>query len=174
MSVLLLSSLCFCAILVLPAVAAPLSLGLVVIVLSVGFCLVVGAAFSSWYGYILFLIYVGGLLVMFVYVSAISPNNIFSSSELVVLGMASLCGALMFVYLLGTEFSGKVGGDMEFLVEGGVYDSFSGDLLVGPMVAVMLVVLGGVLLVNLVAVVKICVSRRGGALRGHVDISVGE
>lgn len=64
----------------LPMVIQPLRLGLLVIALSVVFSLVLGISGFSVYGFVLFLIFVGGLLVMFGYVVVLIPNILFSFS----------------------------------------------------------------------------------------------
>lgn len=56
---------------------SPLSLGLWVLILSVNISFLIRSIFSSWFGFILFLIYVGGILVIFAYFVRIQPNQQF-------------------------------------------------------------------------------------------------
>lgn len=56
----------------------PLSLGLWVLVLSISISILISTRFSSWFGFIIFLIYIGGILVMFAYFVAIQPNQQFN------------------------------------------------------------------------------------------------
>nr|YP_009460050.1 NADH dehydrogenase subunit 6 [Auriculastra duplicata]AUT77313.1 NADH dehydrogenase subunit 6 [Auriculastra duplicata] len=57
-----------------PLFSSPIGLGGILILIS--FCLVCLVALmgSGWYGYILFLVYIGGLLVLFIYVCMVSSN----------------------------------------------------------------------------------------------------
>lgn len=55
----------------------PLALGLWVLILSIRISFLIGLIYSSWFGFILFLIYIGGMLVMFAYFVRIQPNQQF-------------------------------------------------------------------------------------------------
>ena len=64
--------------LIFPLMAQPLSLGLAIMISTLLMCILSAAFLSACYAYILFfVIYVGGLLVMFAYVAALSPNVLF-------------------------------------------------------------------------------------------------
>merc|ERR1711893_494660 len=95
MSAIILFSITTSILLLLPLIAQPLRLGLVIILLTLMICCLRALLISSWYGYILFLIYVGGLLVIFAYVAALSPNVLFRGG-----------GALIFFGLLFALFIG--------------------------------------------------------------------
>jgi len=56
----------------------PLALGLWVLILSISISLLTSLIYSSWFGFILFLIYIGGMLVIFAYFVRIQPNQQFS------------------------------------------------------------------------------------------------
>ncbi len=58
----------------------PLALGFWVIMLSLRISLAVAINLFSWFGFIVFLIYVGGMLVIFSYFVAIQPNQQFEIS----------------------------------------------------------------------------------------------
>lgn len=53
----------------------PLSIALWVVILALSSSTIVRLYVSSWFGIIIFLIYVGGILVMFAYFLAIQPNQ---------------------------------------------------------------------------------------------------
>nr|YP_010833232.1 NADH dehydrogenase subunit 6 [Philine kinglipini]WFG53979.1 NADH dehydrogenase subunit 6 [Philine kinglipini] len=63
-----------------PLCNSPVSLGVVLILASFGFVAMLSFFSSWWYSYILFLVYIGGLLVLFIYVCLISSNYPFSGS----------------------------------------------------------------------------------------------
>nr|YP_009040750.1 NADH dehydrogenase subunit 6 [Maruca testulalis]AIA77359.1 NADH dehydrogenase subunit 6 [Maruca testulalis]AKH04974.1 NADH dehydrogenase subunit 6 [Maruca vitrata] len=59
----------------------PLSMGLMILIQTMLTCLISSIMMSSyWFSYILFLTFLGGLLVLFIYVSSIASNEIFTIS----------------------------------------------------------------------------------------------
>nr|YP_001718396.1 NADH dehydrogenase subunit 6 [Loxocorone allax]BAG12581.1 NADH dehydrogenase subunit 6 [Loxocorone allax] len=69
MSVFFLSLICM-----MPLLSHPLPLGFCVLFISCFASMILSKFFASWFGYSLFLVFVGGVLVMFSYVAALSPN----------------------------------------------------------------------------------------------------
>lgn len=57
-------------------VQSPLTLGLWLVIIALGASILIFAHTSKWFAILLFLVYVGGLLVIFAYFSAISPNQL--------------------------------------------------------------------------------------------------
>nr|BAJ09652.1 NADH dehydrogenase subunit 6 [Cerithidea djadjariensis]BAJ09660.1 NADH dehydrogenase subunit 6 [Cerithidea djadjariensis]BDA99912.1 NADH dehydrogenase subunit 6 [Pirenella pupiformis] len=159
MGVSIILSLGLCSVFLFPLMAQPLSLGLSIMFSTMLLCLAVGMFLSSWYGYILFLIYVGGLLVMFAYVAALSPNVLFG-------------GGGPFIFLAFTQFFVPVvlfnstfldmSSLSPFLSSREMLSSMKilGIELVSPSLVSVLVGLGVVLLINLIVVVKICYYQR--------------
>nr|YP_010329821.1 NADH dehydrogenase subunit 6 [Tanaorhinus viridiluteata]UNP54569.1 NADH dehydrogenase subunit 6 [Tanaorhinus viridiluteata] len=59
----------------------PLSIGLMILMQTLLMCLISGMLIKTyWFSYILFLTFLGGLLVMFIYVSSIASNELFNFS----------------------------------------------------------------------------------------------
>nr|YP_010615473.1 NADH dehydrogenase subunit 6 [Dodona dipoea]WAT94143.1 NADH dehydrogenase subunit 6 [Dodona dipoea] len=59
----------------------PLSMGMLILIQTLILCLLSGMLINTyWFSYILFLTFLGGLLVLFIYVSSIASNEIFSSN----------------------------------------------------------------------------------------------
>nr|WMQ78029.1 NADH dehydrogenase subunit 6 [Zaranga tukuringra] len=59
----------------------PLSMGLMILIQTLMTCLLTGMMIKTyWFSYILFLTFLGGLLVLFIYVSSISSNELFNIS----------------------------------------------------------------------------------------------
>ena len=56
---------------------SPLALGLWILILSIRISFLIRLIFSSWFGFILFLIYIGGMLVIFAYFVRIQPSQQF-------------------------------------------------------------------------------------------------
>merc|ERR1712221_33590 len=59
----------------------PLAIGLALLSQTILICLITGLSSSSfWFSYILFLIFLGGMLVLFIYVTSLASNEIFKPS----------------------------------------------------------------------------------------------
>nr|YP_010567649.1 NADH dehydrogenase subunit 6 [Aulocera merlina]UZC53646.1 NADH dehydrogenase subunit 6 [Aulocera merlina] len=59
----------------------PISMGLLILLQTLFICLLLGMLINSyWFSYILFLVFLGGLLVLFIYVSSIASNEIMNFS----------------------------------------------------------------------------------------------
>nr|YP_009045491.1 NADH dehydrogenase subunit 6 [Tanaecia julii]AHA03842.1 NADH dehydrogenase subunit 6 [Tanaecia julii] len=59
----------------------PLSMGLLILIQTLLTCLITGMFINTyWFSYILFLIFLGGLLVLFIYVSSVASNELFKFS----------------------------------------------------------------------------------------------
>jgi NADH-ubiquinone oxidoreductase chain 6 len=57
---------------------SPLTLILVVIVQTLLVCLIIKVIFNrSWFSFLLFLVFVGGLIILFIYVVSLTPNKAF-------------------------------------------------------------------------------------------------
>nr|ABJ55870.1 NADH dehydrogenase subunit 6 [Sagaminopteron nigropunctatum] len=79
-----------------PLYSSPVSLGACLILISFSFVAVMASMSSWWYAYILFLVYIGGLLVMFIYVCLISSNYNFMGSNNQYFGVISLSTVLTY------------------------------------------------------------------------------
>nr|YP_009537971.1 NADH dehydrogenase subunit 6 [Athyma punctata]AYN60714.1 NADH dehydrogenase subunit 6 [Athyma punctata] len=56
----------------------PLAMGLLILIQTLLTCLISGMLINTyWFSYILFLIFLGGLLVLFIYVSSVASNELF-------------------------------------------------------------------------------------------------
>nr|YP_009692427.1 NADH dehydrogenase subunit 6 [Mesonemoura metafiligera]QEH58823.1 NADH dehydrogenase subunit 6 [Mesonemoura metafiligera] len=70
-----------CATLVFTQMTHPLAMGLMLLVQTVFISILTGTmAQSFWFSYVLFLVFLGGLLVLFIYVTSLASNEMFSLS----------------------------------------------------------------------------------------------
>nr|QBC73173.1 NADH dehydrogenase subunit 6 [Coccocrater sp. MNHN-IM-2013-41044] len=151
-------SLGLCFLVSLSLMLHPLSVGVCVLVASMFACLVISILSYSWYGYMLFLIFWGGLLVMFAYVCASTPNALFEGNMVVVfvLSMSVLMATVFWKVLFAVD-----GMEVVEMSVPGCLSSSMGESLVYPFSMSVIVGLGIILLVNLLAVVKVCVFESG-------------
>nr|YP_009503335.1 NADH dehydrogenase subunit 6 [Typhlosyrinx sp. MNHN IM 2013-18371]AXA45437.1 NADH dehydrogenase subunit 6 [Typhlosyrinx sp. MNHN IM 2013-18371] len=154
MSSLILFSMILCSLSTLPLMAQPLSLGLVIMISTLLMCLASAMLVSQWYGYILFLIYVGGLLVMFAYVAALSPNVLFNQKT-----SSFLIFILMFIIFMSLKFywfkDSPMLSDYSLQNKNMMMKVYGIELVSSHMISI-LIGLAFILLINLIAVVKIC------------------
>nr|YP_009486005.1 NADH dehydrogenase subunit 6 [Suwallia errata]AWA28583.1 NADH dehydrogenase subunit 6 [Suwallia errata] len=70
----------------------PLAMGLMLLIQTLCICMITGFLTQSfWFSYILFLVFLGGLLVLFIYVTSLASNEMFSmSTSTLILSMAPL------------------------------------------------------------------------------------
>nr|WNO18728.1 NADH dehydrogenase subunit 6 [Caprona alida alida] len=79
----------------------PLSMGLMILLQTMLICLISGLyIFTYWFSYILFLTFLGGLLVLFIYVSSIASNEMFFFSFKIKMFMLMMIFILMFISIL--------------------------------------------------------------------------
>nr|YP_010461169.1 NADH dehydrogenase subunit 6 [Strophopteryx fasciata]UUF92100.1 NADH dehydrogenase subunit 6 [Strophopteryx fasciata] len=83
----------------------PLAMGMMLLLQSLVICLLTGFMTQSfWFSYILFLVFLGGLLVLFIYVTSLASNEMFSlSTKLLLCVMAPL--TLTIILCLFTDSS---------------------------------------------------------------------
>nr|YP_003204817.1 NADH dehydrogenase subunit 6 [Tritia reticulata]ACF04898.1 NADH dehydrogenase subunit 6 [Tritia reticulata] len=154
MSALIVFSMTVSSLLLLPLMMQPLSLGLVVMTSTLLMCFISAITLSSWYGYILFLIYVGGLLVMFAYVAALSPNVLFGKGTPMLFFMVTILPVSAVFYSMPLIDMSSISylnifSEMKFL-------KIYGIEMVAPQMISILIGLALILLINLIVVVKIC------------------
>nr|YP_010037323.1 NADH dehydrogenase subunit 6 [Dacus trimacula]QQW48099.1 NADH dehydrogenase subunit 6 [Dacus trimacula]WCB98317.1 NADH dehydrogenase subunit 6 [Dacus trimacula] len=79
----------------------PLAMGLMLLIQTLQICLLTGLMTKSfWFSYILFLIFLGGMLVLFIYVTSLASNEMFSLSMKLTLICTSIMLMLMLISLL--------------------------------------------------------------------------
>nr|BBQ05077.1 NADH dehydrogenase subunit 6 [Cipangopaludina japonica] len=153
MTTLILSSMGLTFCFMIPLMVQPLSLGFCIMVLTLLMCMLIGMFLSSWYGFILFLIYVGGLLVMFAYVVALIPNILVHMDLSIILIMIMqvsymyMCWNFYFIDMKNLDI---------FNISYMMNIKMSSIELVSPEFITILISLGAILLINMIVVVKIC------------------
>lgn len=145
-------------VLLIPFVKQALRIAGFVLLAALSGRLVIGIRVSSWYGYLLFLVYVGGLLVLFAYIRALSPNVLFKKTNTWIIRLTGVLFWYVF-YFPHLDPSGTVG-----YWEGQV-DYHAGSELGSSHFQSVYVGLAFLLLLRLVVVVKICCTQMGALRR---------
>nr|AWL21417.1 NADH dehydrogenase subunit 6 [Psilodens balduri] len=141
-----------------PLLVQPFSLGVFLLVVACVMSFVIGGLFSSWVGMFMFLIYVGGLLVMFVFVLSFLTNLSFSFIWFV---LSFLVSGLVSAFFLSNSIGLKSVSLGSFSKEMGL-----SLFLLEPISSSMFIGLVALLFVIMVAVVKLC-CYPGVSVRGY-------
>nr|YP_010598392.1 NADH dehydrogenase subunit 6 [Cilnia humeralis]UIX55336.1 NADH dehydrogenase subunit 6 [Cilnia humeralis] len=79
----------------------PLSMGLILFLQAIFMCLISGImSLTFWFSYILLLIYLGGMLVLFMYITSLASNEMFFYSNKILMSMMTFPIILIFIYYL--------------------------------------------------------------------------
>nr|WNO18599.1 NADH dehydrogenase subunit 6 [Paralepetopsis sp.] len=165
MSLLIFSSLILSTVLSMPFIVSPLTMGFAVILTACITAVLMGTFISSWYAYALFLIYVGGLLIMFMYVSTLIPNTFFFSMSnmpvivFIVLTSYMFISSFWYKETISTTTDSAMLNQSWELTEYPVFLTTSGSHSIMILLAI-------ILLINLLSIVKICYNHKG-PLRPH-------
>lgn len=142
--------------LTMPLTFSPLVLGLWVLTTATILAAFVAIRCSRWFGLILFLIYVGGILVIFSYFAAISPNQQVPISLLILALLSTflILSTILFSQTTFFQFASYTASASQTII----------TYLYTPHIAPILVALACLLLLALILVVKIA-RRSEGPLR---------
>nr|YP_009350361.1 NADH dehydrogenase subunit 6 [Amitermes capito]AQP26885.1 NADH dehydrogenase subunit 6 [Amitermes capito] len=84
----------------------PMAMGLMLLIQTALVCLISGTMYSSfWFSYILFMIMIGGMLVLFMYMTSLASNEMFSPSNKMMMATLMLLPILM--YMMPTVTNNK-------------------------------------------------------------------
>nr|QZK21802.1 NADH dehydrogenase subunit 6 [Drepanotermes sp. QLD_043]QZK21880.1 NADH dehydrogenase subunit 6 [Drepanotermes sp. QLD_069] len=84
----------------------PMAMGLMLLIQTTMVCLISGTMYSSfWFSYILFMIMIGGMLVLFMYMTSLASNEMFSPSNKMLMATTMLLPILM--YMMPTVTNNK-------------------------------------------------------------------
>nr|APU93569.1 NADH dehydrogenase subunit 6 [Noditermes lamanianus] len=82
----------------------PLAMGLMLLIQTTMICLISGTMYSSfWFSYILFMIMIGGMLVLFMYMTSLASNEMFSPSNKMLMIMLMMLPLLMYIMPITTN-----------------------------------------------------------------------
>nr|QYH50545.1 NADH dehydrogenase subunit 6 [Papilio nephelus chaonulus]WHL46750.1 NADH dehydrogenase subunit 6 [Papilio nephelus] len=142
----------------------PLSMGLMILIQTLIICLLSGLLINSyWFSYILFLVFLGGLLVLFIYVSSVASNelfnmNFFLKNTMFFLFLLSLLLSLNYMYnlnWLNFSFNYEMKNLMNFFIFFNNENKINLSKLYNKQTHLMMMMLIIYLFITLVAIVKI-------------------
>nr|YP_009373423.1 NADH dehydrogenase subunit 6 [Neotrigonia margaritacea]AQT38493.1 NADH dehydrogenase subunit 6 [Neotrigonia margaritacea] len=140
----------------------PLSLGLMVLFLAFASCLL-SAIFNAWYAYILFFVFIGGMLVMFAYIASLAPNTIFTANNQTIIILAQILASMIVLKITTPlQMYSSINYDHSIM-----YSTEPIIFLYLPSGAPLLLMLACILLFTMVIAVKLC-SFYSGALRPYL------
>nr|QLY89458.1 NADH dehydrogenase subunit 6 [Pseudocollinella humida] len=140
----------------------PLAMGLMLLIQTLLICLMTGLiAKSFWFSYILFLIFLGGMLVLFIYVTSLASNEMFTmSTKLMIMSFIFLMISMFIFYFMDKNLINMFfnNNEMESITNSVTYlmeNSLSLNKLYNYPTNLITILLMNYLLITLIAVVKI-------------------
>nr|YP_009351518.1 NADH dehydrogenase subunit 6 [Macrotermes muelleri]AQP29805.1 NADH dehydrogenase subunit 6 [Macrotermes muelleri] len=94
----------------------PMAMGLMLLIQTTMLCLMSGMMYKSfWFSYILFMIMVGGMLVLFMYMTSLASNEMFSPSNKLI--MITLTALPILMYLMPSKINNKEMNEHSMMME---------------------------------------------------------
>nr|YP_009026956.1 NADH dehydrogenase subunit 6 [Leptomantella albella]AHW52371.1 NADH dehydrogenase subunit 6 [Leptomantella albella] len=140
----------------------PLSMGLVLFLQTILMCLISGLLSTNfWFSYILLLIYIGGMLVLFMYITSLASNEMFfySNKMLILLLLTPLI--LITVYWLNSSFNIYTFENLENINSTVTFLHTSLLKMYNQPINKMTIMIAGYLFLTLIAVVKMININKG-------------
>nr|YP_009351596.1 NADH dehydrogenase subunit 6 [Microcerotermes progrediens]AQP30046.1 NADH dehydrogenase subunit 6 [Microcerotermes progrediens] len=139
----------------------PLAMGLMLLIQTTMVCLISGTMYSSfWFSYILFMIMIGGMLVLFMYMTSLASNEMFSPSNKML--MATLMVLPILLYTMPTVTNNKEMSPHDTMMENEITTTTT--VMYNQMMGTMTTLLVLYMLLTLIVVVNI-INLSSGPLR---------
>nr|ASY98220.1 NADH dehydrogenase subunit 6 [Pseudovates chlorophaea] len=134
----------------------PLSMGLILFLQAITMCLISGSmSLSFWFSYVLLLIFLGGMLVLFMYVTSLASNEMFFYSNKILFTMMSTPLIFTSIYCFNFSYYMNLYENMEnSLIMSLIPNNFLLKMYNQP-INIMMILIATYLFLTLIAVVKI-------------------
>nr|ATA58366.1 NADH dehydrogenase subunit 6 [Plistospilota sp. JZ-2017] len=133
----------------------PLSMGLILFLQTISMCLISGyMSLSFWFSYVLLLIYLGGMLVLFMYVTSLASNEMFFYSNKIFFIIIFLPLILMSMYFINMKYFNNSYENLENSISLNLSNNFLLKMYNQP-INMMTILIASYLFLTLIAVVKI-------------------
>nr|WHM51612.1 NADH dehydrogenase subunit 6 [Termitinae sp.] len=130
----------------------PMAMGLMLLMQTTMVCIISGAMYKSfWFSYILFMIMVGGMLVLFMYMTSLASNEMFSPSNKMITAMIMMMP--MMLYIVPTTTNNKEMNMHETMMENEIMTTTT--VMYNQMMGTMTTLLVLYMLLTLIVVVNI-------------------
>nr|AQP28050.1 NADH dehydrogenase subunit 6 [Trinervitermes sp. A TB-2017] len=130
----------------------PMAMGLMLLMQTIMICLISGTMYSSfWFSYILFMIMIGGMLVLFMYMTSLASNEMFSPSNKML--MISSITLPILMYLMPTLTNNKEMNEYNTMMENEITNTTT--VMYNQMMGTMTTMLVIYMLLTLIVVVNI-------------------
>nr|AQP28875.1 NADH dehydrogenase subunit 6 [Mirocapritermes sp. 2 TB-2017] len=130
----------------------PLAMGLMLLLQTTMVCLISGTMYSTfWFSYILFMIMIGGMLVLFMYMTSLASNEMFSPSNKMLVMTLLMLPALS--YTMPTVINNKEMNMHETMMENEITTTTT--VMYNQMMGIMTTLLVLYMLLTLIVVVNI-------------------
>nr|ASY98591.1 NADH dehydrogenase subunit 6 [Ceratomantis saussurii] len=134
----------------------PLSMGLILFLQTIFICMITGfMSLSFWFSYILILIYLGGMLVLFMYITSLASNEMFFYSNNIIFMMVSLFMTFSLIYYMNLNYSMNLYENMEnSMISNPMFNNFLLKMY-NQSINMITILIAAYLFLTLIAVVKI-------------------
>nr|AQP27293.1 NADH dehydrogenase subunit 6 [Inquilinitermes sp. BRA002] len=130
----------------------PMAMGLMLLMQTTMVCLISGTMYSSfWFSYILFMIMIGGMLVLFMYMTSLASNEMFSPSNKMLMMMVMTMPIML--YIMPTATNNKEMNMHETMMENEIMTTTT--VMYNQMMGIMTTLLVLYMLLTLIVVVNI-------------------
>nr|YP_009350400.1 NADH dehydrogenase subunit 6 [Crepititermes verruculosus]AQP26985.1 NADH dehydrogenase subunit 6 [Crepititermes verruculosus] len=130
----------------------PMAMGLMLLMQTTMVCLISGTMYSSfWFSYILFMIMIGGMLVLFMYMTSLASNEMFSPSNKMLMMTVVLLPIMM--YTMPTVTNNKEMNVYDKMMENEIMTTTT--VMYNQMMGIMTTLLVLYMLLTLIVVVNI-------------------
>uniref|UniRef100_UPI00315D9252 NADH dehydrogenase subunit 6 n=1 Tax=Paraclius curvispinus TaxID=3133235 RepID=UPI00315D9252 len=140
----------------------PLAMGLMLLIQTFMVCLASGIISKTfWFSYILFLVFLGGMLVLFIYVTSLASNEMFSlSMKMLVVSSIMMGSSIMFMFIMDMNLLTPITENIEMMELTNMNslikeNSIMLNKIYNYPTNLMTLVLINYLLISLIAIVKI-------------------
>nr|AQP28527.1 NADH dehydrogenase subunit 6 [Termes group sp. F TB-2017] len=135
----------------------PMAMGLMLLMQTTMVCLISGTMYSSfWFSYILFMIMIGGMLVLFMYMTSLASNEMFSPSNKMLMAMAMMMPIML--YIMPTTTNNKEMSMHETMMENEITTTttvmYNQTMGIMTMLLVLYMLLTLIVVVNIINVSK--------------------
>nr|ASM82706.1 NADH dehydrogenase subunit 6 [Ceratomantis saussurii] len=134
----------------------PLSMGLILFLQTIFICMITGfMSLSFWFSYILILIYLGGMLVLFMYITSLASNEMFFYSNNIIFMMVLLFMTFSLIYYMNLNYPMNLYENMEnSTISNPMFNNFLLKMY-NQSINMITILIAAYLFLTLIAVVKI-------------------